>query len=171
MENYGDYFSSHNIVFSYDNNLFVDVTILLSDSSRNQSDQCKEPLWKYFLWFVWLTRRNKKTTELFLNFSFVLFIRFIGKTTRFIRLGDQIKESIDAQSSTQLQFYIERSISVQFNFTAQRRGNFGKRTSRLSSLEMMRLACLSCRSETNYCSLYYLVSYSCQTWANSDALW
>lgn len=53
----------------------------------------------------------------------------LGKTTRFIRIGDKFKESIDAQSSTQLQFYIERSISIQFNFTANRRANFGKQTS------------------------------------------
>ena len=57
------------------------------------------------------------------------FLQWIGKTTRFVRLGDQIKESIDAQSSTQLQFYIERSISVQFNLTAHRRSNFGKNVS------------------------------------------
>ncbi|CAM4869415.1 unnamed protein product [Rotaria socialis] len=50
---------------------------------------------------------------------------FYGKTTRFIRIGDKIKETIDSQSSTQLQFYIERTISIQFNFTANRQANFG----------------------------------------------
>ncbi|CAF0873274.1 unnamed protein product [Rotaria sordida] len=50
---------------------------------------------------------------------------FYGKTTRFIRIGDKIKETIDSQSSTQLQFYIERTTSIQFNFTANRQANFG----------------------------------------------
>jgi len=50
-----------------------------------------------------------------------------GKTTRFIRIGDKIKETIDSQSSTQLQFYIERTISIQFNFTANQQANFGKK--------------------------------------------
>ncbi|CAF4186911.1 unnamed protein product [Rotaria sp. Silwood2] len=50
---------------------------------------------------------------------------FYGKTTRFIRIGDTIKETIDSQSSTQLQFYIERTTSIQFNFTANRQANFG----------------------------------------------
>jgi hypothetical protein len=51
---------------------------------------------------------------------------FSGKTTRFIRIGDKIKETIDSQSSTQLQFYVERTISIQFNFTANQQANFGK---------------------------------------------
>ncbi len=53
---------------------------------------------------------------------------FYGKTTRFIRVDDQIKEFIDSQSSTQLQFYIERTISIQFNFTANRQANFGNKS-------------------------------------------
>jgi hypothetical protein len=52
---------------------------------------------------------------------------FNGKTTRFIRIGDKIKETIDSQSSTQLQFYIERTISIQLNFSANQPANFGKR--------------------------------------------
>ena len=56
--------------------------------------------------------------------SLSLFVR-PGKTTRFIRLGDKLKETIDSQSSTQLQFYIERTVSIQINFTANRRANFG----------------------------------------------
>jgi hypothetical protein len=51
----------------------------------------------------------------------------LGKTTRFIRIGDKIKETIDPQSSTQLQFYIERTISIQFNFTANQQANFGRK--------------------------------------------
>ncbi|CAF1592934.1 unnamed protein product, partial [Adineta ricciae] len=58
---------------------------------------------------------------------------FYGKTTRFIRIGDKIKELIDPQSSTQLQFYIERTISIQFNFTADREANFGFYGKRSSS--------------------------------------
>ncbi len=54
------------------------------------------------------------------------FLFFSGKTTRFIRIGDKIKETIDSQSSTQLQFYVERTISIQFNFTANQQANFGK---------------------------------------------
>ncbi len=50
----------------------------------------------------------------------------LGKTTRFIRIGDKIKETIDPQSSTQLQFYIERTISIEFNFSARQQANFGK---------------------------------------------
>ncbi|UJR35679.1 hypothetical protein I4U23_028429 [Adineta vaga] len=58
---------------------------------------------------------------------------FYGKTTRFIRIGDKIKETIDSQSSTQLQFYIERTISIQFNFTGDREANFGFYGKRSSS--------------------------------------
>ncbi|CAF4023410.1 unnamed protein product, partial [Adineta steineri] len=58
---------------------------------------------------------------------------FYGKTTRFIRIGDKIKETIDLQSSAQLQFYIERTISIQFNFTANREAKFGFYGKRSSS--------------------------------------
>jgi hypothetical protein len=51
---------------------------------------------------------------------------FYGKTTRFIRIEDKIKEFIDPQSSTQLQFYIERTILIQFNFTTNQQANFGR---------------------------------------------
>ena len=50
----------------------------------------------------------------------------LGKTTRFIRIGDKVKDKIDAQSSTQFQFYIERTLIIQLNFTANRQANFGK---------------------------------------------
>ncbi len=37
-----------------------------------------------------------------------------------------MRETIDSQSSTQLQFYIERTISIQFNLSAKQQANFGK---------------------------------------------
>lgn len=58
---------------------------------------------------------------------------YLGKTTRFIRLGDKINEPIDSQSSTQLQFYVERTISIQFNFSAREKANFGIYGKRSSS--------------------------------------
>lgn len=73
-----------------------------------------------------LIYQQKRISETWQTCHWISFLFILGKTTRFIRLGDKIKETVDAQSSTQLQFYVERTLTIQLNFTANRRANFGK---------------------------------------------
>ena len=117
VENNRDHFPPHHRLLLNVDDLFVDYALLPSNIPRNQSHPIKESSRKFILWFV-------RTPLLCHPHSLCLSAR-LGKTTRFIRLGDKLKETIDSQSSTQLQFYIERTVSIQINFTANRRANFG----------------------------------------------
>lgn len=104
-------------MFSNINNLSLHYAVLSSDISRDGFNSSKKSTRKYILWFD-KNQSNRKS-------KFVLFC-FLGKSTRFIRIGDKLRETIESQSSTQLQFYIERAISIQFNFSAKQQANFGK---------------------------------------------